>query len=160
LGRPKSKRDVSHSIEDWELDLVKKVTYAFQTTERDELEEELISTLHALKSSPSDRILDWRKYMAKALYNRAENLTRSWRRSKKREAVWEARRERPQNRMDDEVAFALAWAELGPELRYFWEVLAEEGGNQARTARRLGIHRNTARLWRHKIREIFQRHGF
>jgi transposase-like protein len=58
------------------------------------------------------------------------------------------------------MALAEVWAEIDPSLRTFWVTLMEEEGNQSKVARKLGIHRNTARAWRERIEEVLRRHGF
>jgi len=58
------------------------------------------------------------------------------------------------------VALARACEDLHHDLRLFWKVLLEENGNQIKAARRLGIHRNTARARIRTIRRVLAAHGF
>lgn len=125
--------------------------------------------LLALKSNPPPNIRDWRRYAAKFLYNKASNRVRAWRATEAREfrmadpnqprALWlwpKARDDTGELQME----MASAWNALTPDQRRLWEMLAEENGNQAKVARRLGKHRNTVRLWVQQIQRILQEHGF
>ena len=150
-------------IERWELELVGKVASAFRTSEPEELEAELSKKLLELKPRLPGGIHNWRAYLAKFLYNKAANLVRDWRAREKRN------RGEPDElgavpsssgQSDLALAFRPLWDELDPELRPFWTVLVEEGGNQVAVARRLGLHRNTVRLRIQKIRRLLEKHGF
>jgi transposase len=159
----RSKRDVRLKLEDWEFELIEKAAWDFSKTDRDDLKSELIKSLLALKESRPAGILDWKSYVAKATYNRANNVTRGWRRFQKRAArmaVTEVMHTPPADPAEDRLALAQAWAELKPEFRRLWEVLAEEGGRKIRAARRLGLHPNTLRLRIRKIQRVLERHGF
>lgn len=163
MARRRATSQSTVPIELWELDLVSKVARAFRTTEREELEAELAKRLCELKSKNLSGIRNWRGYVAKFLYNKASNIVRSWRLRDKRERIqepperWTAATTENQNIAFD---FARLWRSLNPELRQCWHVLIEEGGNQGRTARRLGKHRNTVRRWIREIRTLFEKHGF
>ena len=150
---------------------VKRVAEAFRTAERDELEAELARRLLVLKESPPSDIRNWESYAIKFLYNKASNWVRDNRASDARHAAFADGEEKSlfpheaflassDSDRDLQIAFAGIWEELDPELRFLWEVLLEEGGNQARVARRLGKHRNTVRLWICRIRQLLKRHGF
>jgi hypothetical protein len=150
---------------------VKRVAEAFRTTERDELEAELARRLLELKKSAPADIRNWESCTAKFLYNKAANWIRDYRANDARKAdladfgedyltTLEDILPFAEIDMDFEIAFARVWKELHPDLRLLWEVLLEERGNQAKSARRLGKHRNTVRLWVHKIKQILKRHGF
>jgi DNA-directed RNA polymerase specialized sigma24 family protein len=163
VGGRKTKHDTPVTLDDWELELIQRATYGFDTKERDELAAELMQSALALKKSAPVGVGNWKAYFAKAVYNRAANVVRGWRRRDKRVASLDALegiRHRPPASIEDNLAFRQAWAELDPELKSLWKVLAEEAGNQARTARRLGVHRNTVRLWTLKIRQVLRKHGF
>jgi DNA-directed RNA polymerase specialized sigma24 family protein len=63
----------------------------------------------------------------------------------------------------DEGDFGIAlhsfWEDLEPELQRFLAVLEEKKGNLSAAAKNLRIHRNTAALWRAKIRAAARKHG-
>jgi hypothetical protein len=151
------------AIELWELELVGKIAKAFRTTEREELEAELARKLCELKSKKLCGIQHWRGYVAKFLYNKASNIVRSWR---LREKMQQTQGNLPESRIprvweDRDLAFDFdqVWRTLDPERQKFWQILLMEKGNQAKTARRMGKHRNTIGLWSKRIRNIFERHG-
>jgi DNA-directed RNA polymerase specialized sigma24 family protein len=155
-----------------EFELIAKVAAAFRTTEREELRAELANRLLELKSTPNPAIRNWKAYLAKFLYNKASTWVQAQRRRERRVRSFEApdpdnpdmpiREPRAGGETEPGLPLALAglWTDLDPELRRFWLVLAEEDGNQSRAARRLKIHRNTARQWRSKIVEALKAHGF
>ena len=162
------------SVEPWELELVRKVASVFRTHEREELEAELARKLLELKRSRPQDIRDWRRYVAKFLYNKAANWVRDTRARAHRhiplvgsreDAAFEplvTENDLPSLEPDVSLNLSLAriWAELEPELRTLWWILVEEGGNRVAAARRLGKHRNTIRLWIQMIRAVLKRHGF
>lgn len=156
-------------VETWELEMVQKVARAFRIFDRDELVAELSRKLVELKQRPPSDVQNWKAYLAKFLYNKASNWVRDTRNRERRVARAETDEDwigtlptgaSLHSQEDLRIAFARLWRELDPELRRFWELLAQERGNQANVSRRLGIHRNTARLWIRKIPEILERHGF
>jgi len=161
-------------IEAGELALVKKVARAFRTTEREDLEAELARELLSLKTNLPLGIRHWEAYLAKSLYNKADNWIRAWRRKEQKKVPLaetpSAGTEEPYTPQvtlpaalgagELQIAFAQLWNELDPRLRSLWEMLIEENGNQASVARRLGKHRNTIRLWIGRIKKVLSRHGF
>jgi DNA-directed RNA polymerase specialized sigma24 family protein len=167
MHRPGEGKQSTSRIQTWELDLIRKVANAFRTQEREELEAELARKLVDLKSRPLLGIRDWKAYLAKFLYNKAANWIRDSRARENRtarqmEGQDEAILSLPGPAVEDDLAIAFRdlYNELDPELRRFCQILIEENGNQVATARRLGKHRNTIRLWIGKIRTALQRHGF
>ena len=159
-------------VQEWELEMIKKVAQAFRTDDRADLEAELARKLLMLKENRPSHIRNWKAYLAKFLYNKAANWVRD-RRARERKRIqpsWPGetgdeldvlgdRALFTASERDLSIAFREAWDELDDDLRRFWQVLAEEKGNQARTARRIGKHRNTVRLWIRKIKETLDRHG-
>jgi DNA-directed RNA polymerase specialized sigma24 family protein len=166
--RGKHSRRVSSSpVEDWELDLIRNVASRFRTTEREELEAELAKKLADLKSSPLFGIRSWRAYLAKFLFNKASNWIRDTRARERRstplpDEYFEVSGLPESAPLDENlpIAFQQVWNELAPDLRRFWRILLEEDGNQVATAKKLGIHRNTVRLWIGRIRQALETHGF
>jgi DNA-directed RNA polymerase specialized sigma24 family protein len=161
LGSSKQRRNSPH-IELWELMLAKKVARAFRTNEREDLEAELAKKLLELKSGRLPRIHNWPAYLATFLYHRAANWIRDARARERREIlasqenvshVEESYSEGFPSEMDHILN------DLSPELRAFWLLLAEKGGNRSAVARQMGIHRNTVRLWIKKIRSVLQARG-
>jgi DNA-directed RNA polymerase specialized sigma24 family protein len=174
VGKPKHGTRGHAEIESWELDLIRTVAGKFRTTERNELEGELARKLLVLKGQSRLHVRNWRAYVWRFLWNKASNWVRDCRvregknvglSEERSEAEWEDPAgsyvpSAPDEKPDDRIAFARAWQELDTELRRLWETLVEEEDNQAKVARRLGMHRNTVRLWIQKIRRIFAKHGF
>jgi DNA-directed RNA polymerase specialized sigma24 family protein len=154
-------------VEPWELDLLRKVSAAFRTHDREELEAELARRLLVLKTGNLRGIRDWKAYVAKFLYNKAANWIRDTRARDRRMATLA---EDPGAHImighntgcEDDVPLSVraVYQDLDPELRRLCQVLVEESGNQVAAARRLGKHRNTIRLWVRKIEQVLQRHGF
>jgi DNA-directed RNA polymerase specialized sigma24 family protein len=157
----------SSHVEDWELDLIRKIASRFRTTERDELEAELAKKLADLKSRPLSGVRHWQAYLAKFLFNKASNWIRDSRvRENKSTPLpdehFEASIFRESAATDENlpIAFRRVWNEIDPDLRRFWQILLAENGNQVATAKRLGVHRNTVRLWIRRIQHTLNRHGF
>ncbi len=174
MGRPKRGTRGHAEIESWELDLIRTVASKFRTTERKDLEGELARKLLVLKGQSRLHVRNWRAYVWRFLCNKATNWVRDSRaREGKNVPLWEERPEKeweepggsyvpsaPDEKPDERIAFTRAWQELDAGLRRLWETLLEERGNQAKAARRLGMHRNTVRIWIQKIRSTLGKHGF
>jgi RNA polymerase sigma factor (sigma-70 family) len=169
-GRKKSGCEEVHS---WELEMVNKVSRAFRTAEPEDLQAELARKLLELKRRMPPNIREWKAYLAKFLYNKASNWVRDSRnRDRRRLALtWEIVEGGSGifgrgilRSLEKETVVRIALAELlnefDPEVRELCESLLQENGNQAKVAARLGIHRNTVRLWIRKIRSAANRHGF
>jgi len=169
---PRNRYHSRAEIEPQEFELIAKVAQAFRTTEREELQAELARRLLDLKRNLNPAIRNWNAYRAKFLYNKASDWVDAERRRERRTpsldaaATDDSARRIPEPREKEKGAPTLPlaltdlWGQLGPELKRFWIVLAEEDGNQSKAARRLNIHRNTARQWRSRILQILERHGF
>jgi len=169
-GEPGNKPE---EIEPWEFDLIQKVANRFETAEREDLEAELSRILLRLKVAKPAHIRNWKSYLAKTLLNKASNWIRDWRFRQSRNVPLPAPSEEhgggfiiekgvPGLEIDDDFQLALKLLsdELGPDLLRLWELLIEENGNQLAVARRLGMHRNTVRLWIQKLRQVLEQHGF
>ena len=154
--------------------MIRKVANRFETTERQDLEAELARSLVLLKTGTPAHIRNWKAYIAKALLNRASNWLRDWRCRQSRNVplLPPGEEESAKGFMAEDALFAreadddlrlalkLVCDELGPDLLRLWDLLIEENGNQRAVARRLGMHRNTVRLWIGKIRRVLKLHGF
>jgi DNA-directed RNA polymerase specialized sigma24 family protein len=152
--------------------MIAKVAQAFRT-DSEELEAELASKLCELKSRKLYGIRDWKRYLAKFLYNKASDFVRRRRLSESKmeryqvlgEMAWpeqhfalEPHEGSATDDLDPMIDFARMWRTLDPELQRFWQTLLEEGGNRTRTAKRCGKHRNTVRLWIEEIRSLLEKH--
>ena len=175
-GKHGRETSCSSKVEEWELELAEKVAKAFDIEDPEELTAELCRKIADLKNHPPSNVKDWKKYLAKFLYNKASNWVRDSRlRSRKHlplgpadlsvdaddealslESILPSIEESP----EDKAAFKEVWDEMDPQLRELWLALAEEGGNQGKAAKRLGKHRNTVILWIRKIKDLLERHGF
>lgn len=156
-------------VEAWELEMIAKVASAFRTAQKEDLKAELARRLCQLKARKPAGIRDWKRYLAKFLYNKASNIIRSWRMREIKEQPYDVSDEIDFNNdalnwlacvgPDRETAldFERIWQNIDPELRRFWQVLLEEGGNQTSVAKRLNKHRNTIRLWIKNIRALLKR---
>lgn len=160
-------------IESWEVTLVKVAARCIDTRERDELEAELTRHLLRLKSNPPLDIRNWKAFLIVALRNRAGNWIRDQQAQDKRftssdqssgpddeDSTLIEILPFPEPDQDTRIAFTCAYGNLDRDLRAFWRVLLEEGGNQVKTAERLGIHRNTARARIREIQRVLLAHGF
>jgi DNA-directed RNA polymerase specialized sigma24 family protein len=162
------------TIEHWELGLVQKVAQSVRTDDRAQLESDLMLQLPELKRKYQTHVKNWQAYLRKALRSRALNWLRG--RNRRKTAAMldldapigedESRtgadvvQPLPQPAFDQAEAFAAAWRALGPRLQEFCTVLDQERGNLSRAAKRLELHRNTARLWKRKVSGIFKSYGF
>jgi DNA-directed RNA polymerase specialized sigma24 family protein len=162
----------SRGIDPWEFELIAKVAWRFRTTDRDDLKAELARRLLVLKTQTHPNIRSWRAYVAKFLFNKAANWVRDERARQRRKVNIDTGKEgrtrdyhtletiRPFAESDTHlrIAFARLWKDLDPEMKRFWQALAEENGNQTQVARRLHKHRNTVRLWIRKIKQAIEKH--
>jgi DNA-directed RNA polymerase specialized sigma24 family protein len=149
----------------WERKLAFAIARKFELQESEELQAELTRTILDLKTRPPPALRNWKAYLAKALHNRADTWTRRRRATAKKEFTLPDPDQETANSFasvkgDDDLrlAFAELWRELDPDLQVFWHLLAEEQGNQAKVARRLGKHRNTIGAWIRKIQDLLARH--
>jgi RNA polymerase sigma factor (sigma-70 family) len=159
-------------LEPWEIALVHTVTAAIRTAERDDLESDLAIHLLRIKARWAGKARNWRAFAATALRNKAKNWIRDRQVAERKFAsLDDVQDEQPRREslersaresIDQDVCIAVraVWDRLDESLKRCWNVLLEENGNQIRAAQRLGVHRNTVRLWIGRIRNELQRHGF
>jgi DNA-directed RNA polymerase specialized sigma24 family protein len=160
-------------FETWEVGLVERTARGIDTNEREELIAELMLHLLQLKRAHQRRARHWKAFLRTSIRNRALNWVRHLQvqrthmrpfehadRGLDRPADLEDLLAGPDPDLDRQQALVSVQSGLDPRLREFWQALVEENGHQGRAARRLRIHRNTARLWIQRIREQLQRHGF
>jgi hypothetical protein len=136
-------------VEGWEMEVVKQVAHAYRT-DREELEAELVRRLVELKIKHQARARDWRAFLARSLYNAANNFvrTRNLRESKMQslesDDIEDAPRAladllaAPEEPIDLRIDLARLREELSPQLRHVWDLLIEEHGNISAVARKLG----------------------
>ena len=163
----------SQDLERWERELVKAIAATIRTTERADLESVLALHLWQTKQRFGSVAEKWRGLAATVLRNKAANwirdrqlyesrltsLDRSPREGETLPPLMDTLRSHGTD-ADVELALQRVWDELDEVLRRAWALLVEETGNQTRVASRLGVHRNTVRVWVRKIREALERHGF
>ncbi|MBI4370393.1 MAG: sigma-70 family RNA polymerase sigma factor [Elusimicrobia bacterium] len=170
-----SDRYGSNRIESWEIELAQSVARSFRTfLEREDLEGELFKKLADLKSREHPHALNWRSFLAKSLYNAARDYIRLWKirqrnisyldfefPSQEGEGLstLEEMLAAPPDSIDSRLEFEEVWSELSPEIKELWLLLAQEGGNQAAVARKLGKPVDTVKYWFKKIRRTFQKRG-
>jgi len=154
-------------VEPWEVAIVKQVTRAYRT-DQEELEAELLKRLLELKSKHQSRARDWKSFLARSLYNAANNFVRDQRLRLTRTQPLEVETEEQRGASADQVLAAPAaqidlridlvtlWGELSPELRELWTLLFEEGGNVSAVAKRLGRPRKTVDYWISKLKRFLK----
>src|SRR5438045_1022326 len=63
-------------VEDWELRIIKQVVKAYRT-EREELQAELFERFLMVKRNDQRRARNWKCFLARSLYNAANNFVRN-----------------------------------------------------------------------------------
>jgi len=151
--------------------LVRSVAARIRTTDREELESVLAIHLFEIKARFGRTALNWRAFAGTALRNKASNWIRDRQLLSGRLTSLDDTGESETSTSlmnalaspepDHTLVAALARVrqDLGAHLTAVWDALVESDGNQVEVSRRLGVHRNTVRLWVGKIRETLQRHG-
>jgi hypothetical protein len=167
VGESEHGKKIRPGLAAWERKLIWIVARKFELIEPEELEADLMQTTLQLKARPPPSLRHWKKYLAKALHNRADNWTRARRAKAKREISLPEPDEETlpffsSREADPDLPLALdqLWQDLAPELKDFWWLLADEKGNRAKVARQLGKHPNTIRAWIGKIQQLLIQHGF
>ncbi len=112
MREPEGRRRASSEITPEELALIAKVVRAFRTAERDELQAELAARLLDLKAKRPEGIRDWRAYLTKFLYNKANTWIDKKRRRESRFPTLEQRASR-----EDDVPTSEP-RELSPDFRF------------------------------------------
>jgi DNA-directed RNA polymerase specialized sigma24 family protein len=162
-------RPTPERLEGWEKDQIEALAHGFEGLPTDELKGHLFAKLAELKRHPPADTRDWKSYCWHSLRNERSNFARWWQRRQAHE--WSPSQiesvEEPGEEFfgyeasdeDTRLAVRVALQTLPPEIRHCARVYEEEGYSQARTAIRLGKHRNTIRLWLQRIREAFEAQG-
>jgi DNA-directed RNA polymerase specialized sigma24 family protein len=157
-------------VEPWEATIVKQVVRAYRTDE-EELEAELLKRLLELKLKHQSRARNWKSFLARSLYNAANNFVRERRARETRTRPLETEEEdqhgssldytfaAPEEPIDLRVDLATLWEEIPPRLRDVWSLLLEEEGNASAVAKRLGRPRKTVEYWIHKLRRFIKDRG-
>jgi DNA-directed RNA polymerase specialized sigma24 family protein len=173
VGPPDDEKPARYGFTDWENAKIEVITRRFPDVPVVEMESQLRFRLLVLKLRPRRNIPHWKAYRAEALRNEALNFAGKWRKRRQKElsptqleGVEDEIAERQESffgaempDLDRRIAFRAAWAKLPQELREFWLLLDQVGGNLTRASERMGIHRNTGRLWEGRIREVLREHG-
>lgn len=162
----------SKPAEPWELPLVRSIARRYGRHDADELESFLVMRLEILRHRNRDTAINWRAFVTTALTRRAFSWLKERRREREGMVSLDERVNDPTdrttpngllsvNRGAEEAEYdteRLMEALPAPHRRVV-RVLLQERFDQLRTARRLGIHRNTlARRLRH-IRSILAQRG-
>jgi hypothetical protein len=158
-------------IDVWELELVKQVMYAYRT-DREELEAELLGRLLELKIKHQARAQDWKAFLARSLYNAANNFVRNknWRESRIQSLELDDTEgphlgladllAAPEEPIDVRIDLARLREEMSPQLRQLWDLLIEEHGNISAIARKLGRPRKSLDYWVGKLRQLLKDRAF
>ena len=154
-------------VEPWELGLVKQVAHTYRT-DREELEAELFRRLTEIKVKHQSRAREWKAFLARSLYNAANNFVRDQNLRERRIQSSEIKDVEhgtasmtdflpaPEEPLDLRIDLARLREEMSPELRDLWDLLAEEEGNISATAKRLGRPRKTVDYWIQKLKTILK----
>lgn len=149
------------------MEVVKQVAHAYRT-DCEELEAELLGRLVELKIKHHARARAWRAFLARSLYNAANNFVRDkhLRESKMRSLESDDVEDAPPALADllaapeepIDLRIDLAWLreEISPQLRHLWDLLIEEHGNISALARRLRRPRKSLDYWIGKLRQLLK----
>jgi DNA-directed RNA polymerase specialized sigma24 family protein len=155
-------------VEAWEVDLVKQVAHAYRS-DREELEAELFSRLTQLKANHKEAwARDWKSYLARSLYNAANNFVRDQELRDSRIQSLEIQHEddapaslldllpAPEEALDLRIDLSRLRNEMSPQLRDLWDLLVEEQGNVSATAKKLGRPRKTVDYWIQNLKRFLK----
>ena len=156
-----------------ELDLVRRVARQWNTPDRDELESELTVKLAEIYSEKAV-VDDWKRFLLTALNRSASNWIRARRRQLRDVTSLDSHHppngERDASQAEIGAVFDVPIEDtlelehlrraLPPHLRRVWDVLIAENFEQTKSAKRLGVHRNTIRNAIRQIRLVLTAHGF
>ena len=147
------------------MEVVKQVAHAYRT-DYEELEAELLGRLVELKIKHQARARDWRAFLARSLYNAANNFVRNKRLRESRMQSLEPDDVEdaapgladllaaPEEPFDLRIDLASLREEVSPQLRHLWDLLVEEHGNISAVARKLGRPRKSLDYWIGKLRQL------
>ena len=153
-------------VEVWEREVVKQVAHAYRT-DYEELEAELLRHLAELKIKHQAHAWDWRAFLARSLYNAANNFVRNKGLRESKMQSLECGGEdappaladllaAPEEPIDLRIDFARLREELSPQLREVWDLLVEEHWNISAVARKLGQPRKSLDYWIGKLRQLLK----
>jgi DNA-directed RNA polymerase specialized sigma24 family protein len=154
-------------VEAWEIDLVKQVAHAYRS-DREELEAELFRRLTELKVKHKARALDWKSYLARSLYNAANNFVRNQELRESRIQSLEIQHEddtpaslldflpAPEEALDLRIDLSRLRNDMSPQLHDLWDLLVEEQGNVSAAAKKLRRPRKTVDYWIQKLRSFLK----
>jgi DNA-directed RNA polymerase specialized sigma24 family protein len=154
-------------VEQWEIDVVKQVARAYQT-DYEELEAELFRCFVLLKTKHLARARDWKSFLARSLYNAANNFVRDKHLRESRTQPLEFDHDEtaspqlldvlacPDEPNDFRIDLTRLWAEMPAKLRHLCELLLEEEGNITAVAQKLRRPRKTVDYWIHKFRHYLK----
>jgi DNA-directed RNA polymerase specialized sigma24 family protein len=154
-------------VEVWEMEVVKQVAHAYRT-DYEELEAELLGRLLELKIKHQAQARKWRAYVARSLYNAANNFVRNknLRESKMQSLEPDDPEDgrpalanllaAPEESIDLRTDLARLREDLSPQLRQVWDLLIEENGNVSAVARKLGRPRKSLDYWIGKLRQLLK----
>ena len=157
-------------VEAWEVVVARQVVRAYRT-DHEELEAELLKRLLELKATHQPRVRNWKSFLARSLYNAANNFVRDHRLRQTR--IWsigaeQAERQEPypdsmlvapEEQIDLRIDLVRLWDELTPRLRALWLLLFYEDGNVSAVAKRLGRPRKTVEYWIQNLRRFLRSRG-
>jgi DNA-directed RNA polymerase specialized sigma24 family protein len=167
---PQEKYGRRLSVEPWEVKVVKQVVHAYRT-DHEELEAELFKRLLDLKLKRHAQVRDWKAFLARSLYNAANNFLRD--RNLRECRIYPLERDdeddapaslariiaAPEETIDLRIDLSTLLKQLSPELRVLWDVLVTEEGNVSAAAKRLGRPRKTLEYWIKKLRSSLKSRG-
>ena len=154
-------------IEAWEVDLVKQVAHAYRA-DREELKAELFRRLTEIKIKHKARARNWKSFLARSLYNAANNFVRDQHLRDLRVLSLDMGAEHdtpysaldllaaPEEPLDLRIDLSRLRQEIAPQLRDLWDLLVEEEGNVSAAAKKLGRPRKTIDYWIQKLRTFLK----
>jgi hypothetical protein len=168
------KRFQRGSVEQWEVELVRRLSASFRTRDPAALESELTMALYRLKRSLRRRVEDWPRYLSVALQHAAIDWLDKRRKHELREGsislnaplqgeepeTLEDRLAGTESDLDSRIAIEAVLGKCDPWLPAVWKALLQTDGNVTHAAKRLRVHPNTIRLARRRIAELLRSHGF
>jgi DNA-directed RNA polymerase specialized sigma24 family protein len=154
-------------VEAWEIALVKQVLHGYRA-DRKELEAELFRRLIVLKTKHQSRARNWNAYLARSLYNAANNFVRAENFHTRRIHSLEMEDEEgaaasmpdflpaPEEPLDLRIELSRLRQEMSPPLRHLWDLLVEEDGNISAVAKKIGRPRQTVDYWFQKLKTFLK----
>jgi DNA-directed RNA polymerase specialized sigma24 family protein len=162
--------EVCLAIEEWEMELAKRIAGAFRSTD-EELAAELLLRLAELKATARTDIRDWRAFLVRSLYNAAKNSIRrdDVRRGRHRSLDFMSRNDETTSLLEQlpappepvpmHIGFADIRKELTYEMRELTDLLIENEGSISAVAKALDRPRKTVEYWITKLRRFLRTRG-